>query len=97
MNSINAAQKFDENLGPALSLRPGCCHDAADAALAAAQALDELCHRGTGLDPKANEIALGDDAAVLTAQAAHHDHPACTLHHVMRALCARRRIDRGRG
>jgi hypothetical protein len=41
-------------------------HDAAAAAFPAAQAFDELGHWGARLDPKANEITLGDDAAVLT-------------------------------
>lgn len=48
----------------------------ATAAFPAAQAFDELGPWGARLDPKANEITLGDDAAVLTAQAPHHDHPA---------------------
>jgi hypothetical protein len=47
----------------------------ATAAFPAAQAFDELGHWGAR-DPKANEITLGDDAAVPTAQAPHHDHPA---------------------
>src|SRR6266581_1773402 len=47
-----------------------------------AQSFDELGQWGARLDPKANEIPLGDDAAVLTAQAPDHDHPAWTLHHV---------------
>jgi len=42
----------------------------ATAAFPAAQAFDELGHGG------AREITAGDDAAVLTAQAPHHDHPA---------------------
>jgi hypothetical protein len=50
-------------------------HDAAAAAFPAAQAFDELGHWGARLDPKANEITLGDDAAVLTVQALHHDRP----------------------
>ena len=57
-------------------------HDAAAAAFPAAQSFDELGHWAARLDPKANEVTLGDNAAVLTAQAPHHDHPAWTLHHV---------------
>jgi hypothetical protein len=57
-------------------------HDAAAAALATAQSLDELGHWGTRLDPELNEITLGDDAAVLTGQAAHHNHRTRTLHHI---------------
>jgi hypothetical protein len=49
-------------------------HDAAAAAFPAAQAFDELRHGAPGSE--ANEITLGDDAAVPTAPAAHHDHPA---------------------
>jgi hypothetical protein len=41
----------------------------ATAAFPAAQAFDELGHWGARLDPKVNEITLGDDAAVLAAQA----------------------------
>jgi hypothetical protein len=53
-------------------------HDAAATAFSAAQSFDELGHWGARLDPKANEIPLGDDAAVLTGQAPDHDHPAWT-------------------
>jgi hypothetical protein len=54
-------------------------HHAAAAAFTTAQAFDELGNWGARLDPEASEITLGDDAAVLTAQAAHHDHPTWTL------------------
>jgi hypothetical protein len=46
----------------------------AAAAFSAAQPFDNLGHWGAGLDPKANEIPIGDDATVLTAQAPDHDH-----------------------
>ena len=48
-------------------------HDAGAAALATAQAFDELRHRRA---PEARKIALGDDAAMPAPQAAHRDHPA---------------------
>jgi hypothetical protein len=54
-------------------------HDAAAAAFATAQAFDELRQGRPRLDPEANEITLGDDAAMPTAQAAHRDHPPWTL------------------
>jgi hypothetical protein len=64
--------------GDAFSSR-SLCHDAAAAAFATAQTLDELRHGRPRLDPEANEITLGDDAAMPTAQAAHRDHPPWTL------------------
>jgi len=51
-------------------------HHAATAAFPTPQAFDELGHWGARFDSEANEITLCDDAAVLTAQAPHHDHPA---------------------
>ena len=64
--------------GDAFSSR-SLCHDAAAAAFATAQTFDELRHGRPRLDPEANEITLGDDAAMPTAQAAHRDHPPWTL------------------
>src|SRR5215472_5026914 len=64
--------------GDAFSSR-SLCHDAAAAAFATAQTFDELHHGCPRLDPEANEITLGDDAAMPTAQAAHRDHPPRTL------------------
>src|SRR5690242_11725418 len=57
-------------------------HHAAAAAFTTAQAFDELGNWGSRLDPEANEITLGDDATVPTAQAAHHYHPTWTLYQV---------------
>jgi hypothetical protein len=53
-------------------------HHAAAAAFATAQAFDELGNRRAGLEPEPHKVMLRNDAAVLTAQAAHHDNR--TLH-----------------
>jgi hypothetical protein len=54
-------------------------HHATAAAFPAAQAFDELGHWGARLNPEANEITLGDDAAVPTAQAGREpDDRPCT-------------------
>ena len=88
-NDVNAARQFGLTLSlPALGRRfrsgdafsgRSLCHDAAAAAFATAQTFDELRHWRPRLDPEANEITLGDDAAMPTAQAAHRDHPPWTL------------------
>jgi hypothetical protein len=51
------------------------CQDAAAAAFATAQTFDELRHWGARFNTEANQITLGDNAAMSTAQAAHYDHP----------------------
>jgi len=58
------------------------CYHAATAAFATAQAFDELGNRRAGLEPEPHKVMLRDDAAVLTAQAAHHDNRARTLHYI---------------
>ena len=55
-------------------------HHAAAAAFATAQASDELGNRRAGVEPEPHKVMLRDDAAVLTAQATHHDNRARTLH-----------------
>jgi hypothetical protein len=55
---------------------------AAAAAFATAQAFDELGNRRAGLEPEPHKVILRDDAVVLTAQAAHHDNRARTLHYI---------------
>jgi hypothetical protein len=57
-------------------------HHAATAAFATAQAFDELGNRRAGLEPEPHKVMLRDDAVVLTAQAAHHDNRARTLHYI---------------
>src|SRR5215469_13935680 len=79
----SAAMWVDSSL-PALGRRfrsgdASLCHDAAAAAFATAQTFDELRHGRPRLDSEANEITLGDDATMPTAQAAHRDHPPRTL------------------
>ena len=57
-------------------------HHAAAAAFATTQAFDELGNRRAGLEPEPHKVMLRDDAAVLTAQAAHHDNRERTLHSI---------------
>jgi uncharacterized ferritin-like protein (DUF455 family) len=57
-------------------------HHAAAAAFATAQAFDEPGNRSAGVEPEPHKVMLRDDAAVLTAQAAHHDNRARTLHYI---------------
>ena len=58
------------------------CHHAAAAAFSTAQSFDELGNRSAGLEPEPHKVMLRDDAAVLTAQAAHLDNRARTLHYI---------------
>jgi hypothetical protein len=67
------------NLQPARITQPHC---AAAAAFATAQAFDELGNRSAGVEPEPHKIMLRDDAAGLTAQAAHHNNRARTLHYI---------------
>jgi len=57
-------------------------YHAAAAAFATAQAFDELGNRRPGLEPEPHQIMLRDDAAMLTAQAAHHNDRARTFHSI---------------
>jgi len=54
----------------------------AAAAFATPQAFDELSNRRAGVEPEPHKVMLRDDAAVLTAQAPHHDDRARTLHSI---------------